>query len=148
MSWESVFQLHIPLHHFSPLSRTLLFNFIFVQSCSNFYKHFGHKFHPHISFFPHSKGHNYYKFCLTIIITQDVKLAIKEYTKFLILYVAVAQLIAQKTTVLEDLSSTTSDGLDHGLSGKPHLLSFSSLSLQKYKGDLKIWINNLIMNIV
>ena len=38
--------------------------------------------------------------------------------------VAVAQPIAQKTTVRVDLGSTTSDGSDHGLSGKPHHPSF------------------------
>ena len=38
--------------------------------------------------------------------------------------VADAQPIAQKTTVREELGSTTSDGSDHGLSGKPHRPSF------------------------
>ena len=43
--------------------------------------------------------------------------------------VAMAQPIAQKTMVREDLGSNTSDGLDHGLSGNPHLPSFSSSPL-------------------
>ena len=53
------------------------------------------------------------------VITLNLNLEIAS-----IVDVAMAQPIAQKTTVREGLGSTTSDGSDHGSSGKPNLPSF------------------------
>ena len=83
----------------------------------------------------------------TTTTSSSASTSLQLFKKYLhIQYVAVAQPIAQNTTVREDLGLTTSDGSDHGISGKLHLpfcLLSHHIHCKKYLGHLRIWISNL-----